>query len=100
MAALTRVEALKVIADHEWHVQQDLKFVICPSCGARFRYTTQRRTHRPQCHWVKLTLLVGYALARLDPEMVEGDCVTCRQPEENSMHTPGDLRYHPFKAHQ
>ena len=63
MAALTREEALEVLANHEWHYKEDLKHVMCPSCGAQYRDTTKRRPHRPDCNWVKLTLVVGYALA-------------------------------------
>lgn len=62
MPALTRDEALQVIATHEWQWKDDGKHIMCPTCGAQFRYTTKRRTHRKGCHWVKLTILVGFAL--------------------------------------
>jgi predicted RNA-binding Zn-ribbon protein involved in translation (DUF1610 family) len=60
---LTKEEALEVLSSHEWHYKENLTHVMCPSCGAQYRETAKRRNHRPGCNWVKLTLLVGYALA-------------------------------------
>lgn len=51
---MTREEVTETFGAHEWQWKEDLKTVMCPTCGAQYRAEKKRRLHRAGCKWVAL----------------------------------------------